>query len=1854
MVGKIRYLIVGFALCAISYTLAETVLLSVDLYDIAEVQTQERNVDGGYKKFTPTIKSGMPQSFEQIDIYVLPGEKVDLYSVSLSDDYLKGYSRWYKWVDNVDDTTQYKWVQKHLSFESEHPISNKKNYKDEQPGVYDKGFIIKNGGVGYVVYYADTANFGNAQGIIDTVGWDFVSYNMNGKDSIPPLSLQRQYIVRNAQSRYEAIKRKKDLYDGFMQAEGNSFRPWNHRECFLENYEIHMPSNNELWASLRLAEELANYYVSVDGDKNQRHSNCPTQVRWRIYAESGDSYLEEKIKTHVYDYADNVPPLIAYANIWRVNIGKYSKGNRAKFYVTAEATKGDDIWFPLSLLTIWTELHAEPHTQAELEELAKDTKLDENTRSIYVQRLQDTIDKTLYLLNKIDFDGGDIFDTKPRPEQNYSTTPVVNSKERGVALPTYAFGNLYRYDNNERPIGSRTLGRGEYALYRTLNVPGISDGGCGYKDYWAKGEYYPVLAYDRTYVENKRKNNSEKYGCFFYVDAAQEAGLIATLPIEKELCPNTRIIVTAWILNLLYKIEGTASADVAFTFNGITKDGTRVVLNKFYSGDTKVVPSHSEAKAHPNQLSAEWQQLYFWFDFSEDMLKYEGYELEVASNCYNSNGADFAIDDICIYRSVPNVKVVRTGKCNTSDILVNATYDDLLANFGLDSGEVVIPETDVDLLHGKSRYLRFGLEENEANIYVAILNEDKHWINGLSYNGQHSQVKQYARIVFPTDSSKIESIAASKPGELELMIDSISKKRNYKALADYKKWYSEQEDKSGLPDTAGLTPIKMFNELKIPPIQTVYHTKGQRASEIHLMNIRHYPGDTELRQGNTYTIFLHSSLVLNEINVDDPCALTQKFTIEKYVNISTDGESTINEGMCLNGNLNIKSQLNNTKGEEIPKSICGFDWYLGAFDETNHRCYIDEIVKLTNGTVLSLENALSHFHEKLAEQIKKIPDDSQFASLDSWKPVSKDDSLVWNFLDTLVQDGLLLLNKYDFNYQLAHLENYLVAIPFLKDPNYSEHEFLCLSPEEFKIATSAKTPDAWIGIPGLIYPDSEFNPAIRVGIEQVEEIKQNGLMISLRRVDFQESDADSLGFSQMVDDEGGNIKFDRIELYETNDPKSNMNIFEEVGRLDSIHFVRGDSKGCVVVSLFENFKPKEGYYYTLVAPYQEFQKGNEVTPATCTGMLKLKFKIVPEYLTFSGSNSVFPNEWNNDANWYRSSEAELYMGQRRDGYDAKSGLMGDRNDLNAAFAPLYFSKVTITDRVSPELYDLNNTYFSQSEVPSLNTNDNIVYDLVVDNIDTSEVNNCMTLMTYTANACNEIYFKPGAIFQGAQFLVYDTARVELEMKNMQPYWLSSPLFSVVAGDFYAPEYESMNGRQQTPAFEPIIYNKNTPNYRFNPAFYQRAWEKTVNVYLSDGGIDTFAMQAASWSVDYNDLYVPYEPGWGFYARVEMGDLSRTESALVRLPKNDGTYKYEHLRNNLSQISDRMKSMVKSYSRSGDEAINRSKSGRMVSDLPKYSIDFSAGGEKKFLFLGNPYMSYLDVDKFFSENESTILPRMWSIENGAPTLVNSTNDSWIQAGNVTGSIKIAPMQAFFVEIREGVESGSIVFTPDMTVDSATPIDNYESANQLVIRLTGDDNIISEAVVLKSDDFTDGYNSDEDAAVFCDIEPGATSPVIYTASSGRALAVNSLTSCKNVPIGVFNANDESLTLTISGISSWDGNLMLYDAVADFAIPLNSDSYTFEIQSGSNGRYFLKELNLDKGRNNGALVYTPSEGIAVVAATEPISSIYVYTTDGINCKQVVGNGSSSCTIALSRGFYILKVNMQSVVETHKLFVP
>lgn len=251
----------------------------------------------------------------------------------------------------------------------------------------------------------------------------------------------------------------------------------------------------------------------------------------------------------------------------------------------------------------------------------------------------------------ITFDDDDVEQTVAAP-----TSPDDNQDRLPSKWDRRAYSFIYRdlidYDATNYH-GLKTIGHsplhGDYCLYKSANVAGISGAGSsptnGYL-WWDGGTLY-----DRTY----EMTNGSQYGHFLYVDASDESRKIAAADFTADLCTGQQLIFIAGVADMT---GADTKPQIMFKLFGVNKDVNGEIVDKhlihsFSSGDFKY---NLDSKQ-----TATWYQIYgkITLQKEENVEKYSDFRLEIDNYCKNTDGADYAVDDIRMYLAPAKVQVIQ-------------------------------------------------------------------------------------------------------------------------------------------------------------------------------------------------------------------------------------------------------------------------------------------------------------------------------------------------------------------------------------------------------------------------------------------------------------------------------------------------------------------------------------------------------------------------------------------------------------------------------------------------------------------------------------------------------------------------------------------------------------------------------------------------------------------------------------------------------------------------------------------------------------------------------------------------------------------------------------------------------------------------------------------------------------------------------------------------------------------------------------------------------------------------------------------------------------------------------------------
>lgn len=888
-----------------------------------------------------------------------------------------------------------------------------------------------------------------------------------------------------------------------------------------------------------------------------------------------------------------------YPNTNNTDKTQYVKANNSKATIYVTKTVGGTT-YNIARFNLTFVRDTRLLTQTQLEQIEKETIADENLK-YYQFRTNKYLEENYELLTSLNFDY-DLAVADTYGSSSFYPFPL-SWTYNSYSFYDGAVGNDFK-NSNKYP---------EWGYYSIMND--FMEG-----DHWVNG----------TKNEYAKPLPGSTY--HLYVDASDRPGVIARLPFRDKLCRGTELFVTAWLKSAGWS-NNMADANMLFSIMGVRTDpvlGT--VYDPIYRHSSSQVRRTDYLSKMPGTGSNtnEWMQMYFSFIIDED-ADYESYVLQIDNNSASTDGGDMYIDDIRVYMATPRATVTqREATCTTKRTLLNIKmdWDRLLSRRGQAeltgdaSGWDAIDFCFVDSL-AYEEAIKNSLSESAA-IEASVVN--------VWGSEDASDAVKCASLYFNLNFAENKKYDPNAPSNL---------------VTSNQVTYSYTNN-SGSVETGTGNGFYVYEDESGQKYLSVDFYSDLTPNRPYLMLIS--PKGIDGREP-TVSDF--------EDIIDDPCGIMTKFWVTSQNIIKINGQIVTPElEYCVGTNLEFTVDLR-IPDEDNPGEYTDyngsedvyFDWFFGTEEK-----FLDN----TNIYGVSLQEALANFREVYpdAEAVDETETpvngtftESMFKFLQEYTTKLEQEHL----------NPVLTLRKKTLNITLLQDGLNLVVAPIpvtIDDATSTTLERICWGYTPLTLRTSDKSPKLQPGFNALKYPDEEFNPNLRIGLKQIEEVSGNdsskkGLTVVLRNAKYATTEPG------VVDHLGPIINQSFLYLIGTDDQAYTDDIAAAtssydlpVGWINSLYAkeygtssaykdsiqIRFDLEGTLVEN--ENsdfsFKPKEGYYYTFMIPFEEKGDDGNKAGSACPGMFTLTMKVVPEYLVWNDSQQKDPGEtignWNNDVN----------------------------------------------------------------------------------------------------------------------------------------------------------------------------------------------------------------------------------------------------------------------------------------------------------------------------------------------------------------------------------------------------------------------------------------------------------------------------------------------------------------------------------------------------------------------------------------------------------------------------------------------
>lgn len=843
-------------------------------------------------------------------------------------------------------------------------------------------------------------------------------------------------------------------------------------------------------------------------------------------------------------------------------------------------------------------------------------------------------------------------------------------------------------------------------------------------------------------------------------------------------------------------------------------------------------------------------------------------------------------------------------------------------------------------------------------------------------------------------------------------------------------------------------------------------------------------------------------------------------------------------------------------------------------------------------------------------------------------------------------------------------------------------------------------PQLNFGFKDVDYPfkDNSYEASLRIGLPQIkkllEKTSQGFLQVPLHSASYKTGVADkTLTFIG-----NDNNATDKVYVATTNDPLWNAEgaklLSTPVATLSSstLAEVKSDKQYTLDLKfsddVLKNFH--EGYYYELRFAFEQ-KAAATGSASNCPGESYLKVKIVPEFITWTPTADGGMNaNWNNDANWHRSSSTELYDNEYTDylAYGNAPGITPkvDIPTLNS-YVPMKFTKVTIDNLIGLPFPDLGNiVYRKTNKIATQLTNGKgneatkyIQYDIMTYWDEAAadkglEAGNLKCEKFY-GNTCHQIYFKPQGELRDQCYLIYDKAWVEKELVPNKWYTMASPLQYIYAGDMYVP---AKDGRQETKAFEDITFDTNVYSRSKYPV-YQRAWMKSdvkeitpksdypASHYPSVAAPENVDMNLGYWSHVYNKVDESYAADGTFGGfSIKAGnallpkrptDGTTLPNAILRLPKEDTNYQYFDYDGTTTSGSKNGNVTKPDVSAIVSSDKNSTGHGKLLvafnndeKHLAEKTQSLGADNNSGFYLVANPYTCSISIAKFFEANTG-LQKAIWMVEKGEVKAISSTEPD-------KQNYAIEPTQSFFVKKNDGATVRDVRFTSTMCIDrTITPglLMASDYVKTVDVETENSNGQTSKARIALRPEASADYDDQEDVDLLYD-QNLKDIPQVYTVAGNEAVAVNAVSELSWIPLGIVSQQAEEVSLTLKGVNKLDTPVYLYDAASASFTELH-EGEAVKVKAGDHGRYFLTQTRTSTGidrmeaeeQSAPVKVYSPAVGMIVVSALggEKLDRVQVFTLDGKMVHSYQLPDKQRMILRVTSGVYIVKASTQSCAQ-------
>ena len=1393
----------------------------------------------------------------------------------------------------------------------------------------------------------------------------------------------------------------------------------------------------------------------------------------------------------------------------------------------------------------------------------------------------------------ITFDDDDVEQTVAAP-----TSPDDNQDRLPSKWDRRAYSFVYRdlidYDAswwiNLGEIGHSPL-HGDYCLYKSANVPDISGVANGSPNngylWWTDGKLY-----DKTY----EMTNGSQYGHFLYVDASDESRKIAAADFTADLCTGQQLIFIAGVADMT---GADTKPQIMFKLFGVNKDVNGEIVDKhlihsFSSGDFKY---NLDSKQ-----TATWYQIYgkITLQKEENVEKYSDFRLEIDNYCKNTQGADYAVDDIRMYLAPAKVQVIQekpicdgaaTGNIKLKIRAIHETLNAILGHkdtkiyfrfVGEDgkpvTGDGLYSYTLTDKKNGTKNNVP-GSEYGTVNVYDSEETCKNYEIDGTNMIEVDSEGETYIVISnkeFPLTTGKKYYVSVSTE-------DPAKGNANWGTPAEvcslYSNWFEMVSQHPVITDTDG----KIVTDYKIPC----------NAGDDYEIKIKGQLVTTDPNTGGKITLdgvkFFWYLDGKDEGNKIDPSAPASNEIAIKKKNITLGKEHEIYmkpEGNDDDGDGYIEYTAPNGKtyllclsAKPIPLRVMldgpqlnfGFNDVDYPFNDGDYEASLRiglpqlEKLKASNGYLkVPLHSATMRDGSAITEPLTFI-DDSRTPAVTSNKVIvaSTNDPL-W---ETKLNTQVATLEKTElpaFDKKTQATLNLKFDDAAVADFHEGYYYVLRFAYEK-RAATAGTT-----NCPGESYLKVKIVPEFITWTPTA--------------------------------DGGMNANWN-------NDDNWHRSSSTELYDKDYTDYQNYGSSTSAAASALKIDIPTQNSYVPM--------KFTKVTIGNLNG---LPFPDLGN-VVYRSTNKIatkLTNGKGNEATKYIQYDIMAFWNEAdtEKGLDTEGNLKCEKFYGNTChqiyFKPqgelrdqcyLIYDKAWVEKELEP-----NRWYTMASPLQYIYAGD-----MYVPAIDGQQKTKAFTDIKFTDKTAD----RKADAYSRSKYPVYQRAWMKSDVMEISP-----------KRDYPASHYPSVAAQE---------------NVDMNLGYWSHVYNKVDESY-ADAADGTFG----GFSIKAGNALLPKRP---------TDSTKKLPNALLRLPKADTSYQYYDYDGTTTSGSKKGDVIKPDVSAIVSSDKNSTGHGKLLvafnndeKHLAEKTQSLGADNNSGFYLVANPYTCSISMTKFFEANTG-LQKAIWIVEKGDVKAISSTEPD-------KQNYAIQPTQSFFVKKNAGAAIREVRFTSTMCIDrTITPglLMASDYVKTVQVETENSNGQTSRARIALRPEASADYDDQEDVDLLYD-QNLKDIPQVYTVAGNEAVAVNAVPELSWIPLGIVSQQAEEVSLTLKGVNKLDAPVYLYDAASASYTELH-EGEAVKVKAGDHGRYFLTQTRTSTGidrmeaeeQSAPVKVYSPAAGMIVVSALggEKLDRVQVFTLDGKMVHSYQLPDKQRMILRVTSGVYIVKASTQSCAQ-------